>query len=155
MAVYRKGWSRTQKILSSFGLPFAIAGIVLLVLTPLKTDQKNFYIGMVIFALSTLAFVKSLFDFKNVPSGKPAMVRLYRWSRNPQWIAFAAAVLSFGVMVDSYLIMLLVFVRIILNHSRILGEEHACREIFGGAFQDYMKKVPRHFWFIRQFYGCL
>jgi protein-S-isoprenylcysteine O-methyltransferase Ste14 len=140
----RADWTRQQRTISAISGPFALVGIVLITLTPLKLGQPIFLVGTLIYLGGFLAFVRSLFDFKNAPAGKPATDGLYRWSRNPQWVAFALVVLSTGLMVGSFAAIGFLSVRIALNHARILGEERACIQAYGDAYLDYMQKVPRY-----------
>jgi protein-S-isoprenylcysteine O-methyltransferase Ste14 len=140
----RAGWTQGQRIASAVGLPFALVGIVLIVLTPLKIGQPIFLVGLVVYLLGTLAFVRSLFDFRNAPKNQPATAGLYRWSRNPQWVAFALVILSTGLMVGSWVAIGFLSVRIVLNHYRILGEERACLQAYGDTYREYMHKVPRY-----------
>jgi protein-S-isoprenylcysteine O-methyltransferase Ste14 len=140
----RKGWRKSQRIMASLGLPFALVGMVLLVLTPLKPEGPIFTIGLVGYGLATLAFVKSLYDFNNSPPDEPATEGLYQWSRNPQWVSFVVLILSMAMMVGSWVIAGLFTARVVLNHFRILGEEKACLEVYGDAYQAYMQEVPRY-----------
>ena len=139
----RSGWTEEQRILSTAGLPFALAGLVLIVFTPLKTGRPIFLVGTLLYALSFAGFVIALFNFKNTPPDRPVTKGLYRFSRNPQWVMFAGALLGMGMTVGSGAVLLLFSVRIACNHFRILGEEKACLERYGEAYREYMARVPR------------
>ncbi len=140
----RTGWTRTQRIASIIGLPFALAAMLLIVLAPLKLGRPIFLVGLAIYFPGVFAFVLALFDFKKAPADMPATHGMYRWSRNPQWAAFGLVVLSTGLMVGSLAAIGLLSVRIALNHFRILGEERACLSAYGDAYLDYMERVPRY-----------
>ena len=140
----RSGWSQEHRRIATLSLPFGLTGLVLVVLSPLKIGEPVFFIGAVVYLVGTVSFVMALLDFRNAPPGKPATSGLYRWSRNPQIFSSALAVLSTGLMVGSLVAILLLSVRIVLNHFRVLGEERACLSKYGDEYRAYMKKVPRY-----------
>lgn len=140
----RTGWTEKQRYASAIGLPFALIGLLLIIITPLKLSRPIFPIGLAIYLLALIAFVRSISDFRNTPEGQPATEGMYRWSRNPQWVAFSLVVLSTALMVGSLAAIGFLSIRIALNHFRILGEERRCISIYGDTYLEYMKRVPRY-----------
>lgn len=143
----RTGWTRRQRILSAIGLPFALAGVVLLILTPLKIGHPVFGLGLTMYGLGFLGFVIALMDFRYAPLDRPATAGSYRFSRNPQWVSFALTLVGVGAAVGSGIICLLFGVRIFFNHFRILGEERALLAQYGDAYRAYLNQVPRYLLF--------
>jgi protein-S-isoprenylcysteine O-methyltransferase Ste14 len=137
----RSGWTKKQQTYVRIGFPFAIAGMVLIILTPLKVGQAIFTLGIVGYLFGFAGFIIALINFKNTPMDQPASKGLYRISRNPQWVSFAIAILSMSLTVVAFLCL---FVRVVFNHYRILGEEKACLEQYGDTYRQYMNDVPRY-----------
>ena len=140
----RSGWTQEQRILGAVGLPFALAGLVLIIFTPLKMGQPVFLLGSAMYGLGLVGFVTALFDFRNTPPDRPVTGGLYKYSRNPQWVTFATALLGTSVAVGSWSAFLLLGVRVVFNHFRILGEERSCLKQYGDVYGGYMESVPRY-----------
>ena len=143
----RSGWTRQQRSFSAVGLPFAIAGLILVVFTPLKIGTPIFILGTFGFLLGFAGFVVSLYQFKKAPVDQPATEGLYRISRHPQWVTFALTLLGISVALGSWTVFLLLGARVVFNHFRILGEESACIERYGEPYRQYLEEVPRYFLF--------
>lgn len=138
------GWTLEQARPAKIGLPFALAGLVLISLSPLKTDLPIFWIGLILALIGEIGFISSLHTFNTTPPGDPVTAGLYKFSRNPQWVTFAVVMIGFSLMVGSWTILLLLAVRIIMNHFRILGEELALEQQYGDPYQKYLMSVPRY-----------
>ncbi len=141
------GWTEGQARPAKIGLPFALAALILIIFIPLKIDLPVFWIGLVLALVGQAGFVYSLHSFNITPLGEPVTVGLYKISRNPQWVAFAIIMIGFSLMVGSWTVLILLSVRVIMNHFRILGEEHALEIQYGQSYLDYKKSVPRYFLF--------
>lgn len=57
--------------------------------------------------------------------------------------------IGFSLMVGSWTVLILLMVRIIMNHFRILGEERALELQYGESYLDHKKSVPRYFVFFQ------
>jgi protein-S-isoprenylcysteine O-methyltransferase Ste14 len=141
------GWTIDQARLAKIGLPFALSALILLPFTSLKYPLPVFWTGLVLYLVGFAGFVYSLHTFNTTPLDKPATRGLYSVSRNPQWVTFAATLIGIRLMVGSWTIFLLVSVRIIMNHFRILGEERALEKQYGKSYLDYKKSIPRYMLF--------
>jgi protein-S-isoprenylcysteine O-methyltransferase Ste14 len=138
------GWTIDQARPAKIGLPFALAALILLPFTPLKFDQSLFWVGVILYLLGFGGFIYSLHSFNITPLGQPVTDGLYKISRNPQWVAFAFTLIGISLMVASWTILILVSVRIIMNHFRILGEEQALEDQYGEPYLEYKRAVPRY-----------
>jgi protein-S-isoprenylcysteine O-methyltransferase Ste14 len=143
----RTGWTDGQAAAAKIGLPFALAAMVLIIFTPLKFDLPVFWIGLIFTLISQVGFVYALHTFNTTPLDEPATSGLYKISRNPQWVAFILTMIGFSLMVASWTVLILLMVRIIMNHFRILGEERALELQYGESYLDYKSSVPRYFVF--------
>ena len=141
----KSGWTLEQARLAKIGFPFALAALFLLPFISLKIDQPIFWVGLILYLVGFVGFVYSLHTFNITPLGEPVTGGLYKFSRNSQWVAFAVILLGISLMVGSWTILVLISVRIIMNHFRILGEEKALAEQYGQSYLDYKESVPRYF----------
>jgi protein-S-isoprenylcysteine O-methyltransferase Ste14 len=141
------GWTLEMARPAKIGLPFALAALILIIFTPLKIGQTIFWAGLILSLIGQVGFIHSLHSFNITPLGEPVTDGLYKISRNPQWVAFAVVMIGFSLMVGSWTVLFLLTMRIVMNHFRILGEEHALEEEYGDQYRIYKDSVPRYFIF--------
>lgn len=141
------GWTEGQARYARIGLPFALAAMLLIIFTPLAIDKPIFWVGLVLALIGQVGFFYALHSFNVTPLDQPVTSGLYRLSRNPQWVAFAVILLGFSLMVGSWTVLGLMFVRLALNHFRILGEERALEAHYGKAYLEFKRDIPRYFIF--------
>jgi protein-S-isoprenylcysteine O-methyltransferase Ste14 len=68
----------------------------------------------------------------------------YRWSRNPQYVAFAAMYIGLSLAVNSaWPLALLPLVFVLLVVAVVTREERHLRAQFGAAYDDYCRRVGR------------
>ncbi|MCJ7716441.1 MAG: hypothetical protein MUO54_07975 [Anaerolineales bacterium] len=140
-------WTKNQATMAKIGLPFALAGMILVLVTPLKINLPVFWIGLALYLIGFAGFLISLKNFNSTPLTEPIVRGLYKFSRNPQWVAFAITIIGTSFMVGSWAAFLLFLVRVILNHFRILGEERALEIQYGESYLVYKKSIPRYLLF--------
>jgi protein-S-isoprenylcysteine O-methyltransferase Ste14 len=68
---------------------------------------------------------------------------LYRYSRNPQYVASIMGYLGIGVAAGSWIVAVLVGLAILVYSLMPLAEEPWLRKSFGKAYDDYMRTTPR------------
>ncbi len=141
------GWTLEQARPARIGLPFALAAMILLPFHALVIGQPIFRVGLALFLVGYAGFFYSLHSFNITPLREPVTDGLYKISRNPQWVAFALILLGISLMVGSWTVLILITVRIIMNHFRILGEEKALAGQYGETYQSYKSQVPRYLLF--------
>jgi protein-S-isoprenylcysteine O-methyltransferase Ste14 len=142
------GWSKTERMMSLAGKPFALTALGLVIFTPLKLGQSVFWIGGAIFLLGLVVMFIALFDYRYTPADQAVERGLYRYSRNPQWFGLMLIFIGAGVMVGSGIAVLCILGAIIFYHFRILGEERACLAAYGEPYREYLEQVPRYFAFL-------
>lgn len=138
------GWTLEMARPAKIGLPFALAAMLLIIFSPLKISQPIFWIGLALALIGQSGFIYALHSFNITPLGEPVTDGLYRISRNPQWVTFAAVMVGFSLMVGSWTVLALLTVRVVMNHFRILGEERALEDQYGDAYREYKEAVPRY-----------
>lgn len=68
---------------------------------------------------------------------------LYRYSRNPQYVASIIGYLGIGIAAGSWLIWMLVALAVLVYSLMPLAEEPSLRKTFGADYDAYMKTTPR------------
>ncbi|MGB2955364.1 MAG: methyltransferase [Anaerolineales bacterium] len=143
----RANWTKKQSRMAQVGLPFALAGMILVLFTPLKIYQPVFCGGLALYIIGFCGFLISLHNFNSTPLSEPVVGGLYKISRNPQWVAFAITIIGTSIMVGSWTAVFLFLVRVIMNHFRILGEERALEIQYGESYLVYKNSIPRYLFF--------
>ena len=143
----RSGWTRNQEILSRAGKLFIVSWLVIVVLTPLTTDNAVFFLGLALYALGLAGFAFALSNFRDTPPDRPVTRGFYRISRNPQQASILVAFLGISLAVGSWLAVLLIAAGGVAAHVRVLAEEKTCLEQYGESYRRYMEEVPRYFLF--------
>ena len=70
---------------------------------------------------------------------------IYRWTRNPQYLGYYCLLLGSAVASGSAIAFLFVIIFIILIHAGVvLVEEPHLRQVFGGDYETYMRRVARY-----------
>jgi protein-S-isoprenylcysteine O-methyltransferase Ste14 len=141
------GWTDSQARYARIGLPFALGAMILILFTPLAIGKPVFWVGLALALIGQVGFFSALHSFNITPLNEPVTSGLYRVSRNPQWVAFAIILLGFSLMVGSWTVLVLLSVRLTMNHFRILGEERALEGQYGEAYLQFKKAVPRYLLF--------
>jgi len=68
---------------------------------------------------------------------------LYRYSRNPQYVASIMGYLGIGVAAGSWIVAGLVALAVVVYSLMPRAEEPSLRKSFGAAYDDYMRTTPR------------
>ena len=110
------------------------------------------WLGGSVLAVGVTLFVWALYIFARARTGimldQPAMQLVrhgpYRWSRNPQYVAFVAMYLGATLLFNSiWPIVALPIVCLAVSLGAIAGEERYLSARFGQHFDEYRKRVPR------------
>lgn len=96
-----------------------------------------YILGLALCAVSVLHF--SAPDAAGLNTGG-----IYRFSRNPMYLAYFVCFLGMALLTRSLLLFLLVVVFQAAAHWIILAEERWCEETFGAAYLQYKKSVRRY-----------
>jgi protein-S-isoprenylcysteine O-methyltransferase Ste14 len=143
----RSKWSKKHRIYFVIGKSLAFVCLILIIFTPLKTESNLFIPGIVTYALGMAGFSTALIDYKNTPLDRPVTQGIYRITRHPQ--VFSLFILTLGICMatGSWLVLFMLVLSALFNHSRNLEEEKACLERYGESYSNYMKRVRRYFLF--------
>ena len=118
--------------------------LIYLFFATIKLNSVFNYIGLIIFIIGTLLYMKSIIDFAKPQDNGINKNGLYKYSRNPMYVAFFIYFLGCSFFINSipYFIVLIIFQ--ISVHYLILSEERWCIKEFGEEYINYMKRVRRY-----------
>ena len=110
---------------------------------PLKIDTAWFWIGVVVFGIGIIFTVITMFNFASTPYDQPVVKGMYRFSRHPVQVLAIIMSLGIGIATTSWIIIVASVVLALLSYPTFLAQEHACLEMYGNAYRDYISRTPR------------
>jgi len=102
-------------------------------------------VGAVVLAMGSLGFRRSC--GQEVNSLRTA--GLYRVTRNPQIVLGFLIVLGVIVRRPSWYTVAWVLLYGVMAHLMVMTEEEHLRDVFGGTYDEYCRRVPRYLWLRR------
>lgn len=109
-----------------------------------ETETIFFKIGSVIYCLGVLLLILATISFAKPKDNDVIQSGLYRFSRNPMYVAFFVYLLGCVLLTASIILSLELFFFQLSAHWIILAEERWCIKNFGEKYIRYMKKVRRY-----------
>ena len=79
----------------------------------------------------------------DVPPTRVVTEGPYRFTRNPMYLAHLIFMLGLAVTLHSWVALIVLVVRAIWFHQRVVADEARLVERFGAAYTDYMRAVKR------------
>ena len=110
----------------------------------IQSDSMVNIVGFISFILGTFLYIISMYSFARPQSDGLNNKGLYRFSRNPMYVAFFLYFLGIALITESILYLIVVIIFQISVHYIILSEERACLSEFGTAYEEYMNEVNRY-----------
>ena len=104
-----------------------------------------FYAGLAIYLLGLVLCAVCMRDFARPAASGMNTKGLYRYSRNPMYLAYFVCFLGIAFLTKSMVFFLILVMFQTAAHWIILSEERWCFERFGKVYQDYKDKVRRYF----------
>jgi len=144
----RSGWSVKQRVFFIVGKVFSLACLILIILTPLKTNSSAFIVALILYATGLAGLVASMLNFRDTPLGQPVTKGVYRMSRHPQIVALFVIFLGICGAIGSWAALLTLAVSKLFQHFGILAEEEVCLRQYGESYRAYIEQVPRYFLFL-------
>jgi protein-S-isoprenylcysteine O-methyltransferase Ste14 len=147
----------TRSVIAFLALPGMVAfAIPAAWLWYTKHTQLAQPLGLLLFAFGVIALLWCVRDFYVsgkgtlapwAPPEKLVTVGLYRYSRNPMYVAVALMLLGWGVSFGSWGLFVYTFMVVIAFHLRVtFCEEPWLARTHGQEWQHYAARVPRWFW---------
>ena len=110
----------------------------------ISNDSYWFYAGLVIYGLGIMLCLVSIINFAYPTKKGINLTGLYRFSRNPMYMAYFICFLGCVLLTQSVLLLALLIIFQISAHWIILSEERWCIKKFGEEYINYMNKVRRY-----------
>jgi protein-S-isoprenylcysteine O-methyltransferase Ste14 len=138
------GYSAREKfftvVASIAPYPFMLATVW----TPFTAKLPLLGVGVALYLLGMALFAVSLKIVIKTPPDESFSVGPYRFSRNPLYLAATIVFMGICIATASIMLALYLAIAVLPQHFMILAEERICREKYGMAFENYMKRVPRY-----------
>jgi len=99
--------------------------------------------GWVLYGLGLLMIVFSMLQFSLEDTGLHTN-GIFRFSRNPIYVGYFLIYMGIGLLVGSWLYLLLAVFYQISCHYVVLSEERWCEEVYGQKYRNYKTKVHRY-----------
>ena len=100
-----------------------------------------FYAGVAIYLLGLALCAISMRDFARPDANGMNTKGLYRYSRNPMYVAYFVCFLGIAFLTKSMIFILILVMFQTAAHWIILSEERWCLEKFGKSYQDKTIKI--------------
>lgn len=104
----------------------------------------QFYLGLICYILGLCLCVITMVCFSSPDSTGLNINGIYKFSRNPMYIAYFICFVGMALLTQSLILLGLILVFQISAHWIILAEERWCIEKFGIAYKQYMENVRRY-----------
>jgi len=134
----------TERIMYLIYQASTILIIVYTFFLKVNIEITGFNTGLVVYILGVLLFFLSTVDFARPNENGINQSGLYRFSRNPMYIAYFIYFLGCVLLTKSTILLVLLCIFQISAHWIILSEERWCIRKFGEEYIQYMKKVRRY-----------
>lgn len=118
--------------------------VVYLFFLKIQTSRLWLAVGLPVYGLGVLLLVLSALGFSRAREDGFSQTGLYRFSRNPMYVAYFVYFLGCALLSRSLLFFVLLCVFQLSCHWIILSEERWCRQRYGEAYLLYCQKVRRY-----------
>lgn len=118
--------------------------IVYVFFLKIRLTTPWFYMGLAVYISGVLLLVVSCIHFARPMESGLNTEGVYRFSRNPMYVAYFLYFLGCCMLTGSYVLLAVLLVFQLSAHWIILAEERWCGEVFGEAYGQYKKDVRRY-----------
>lgn len=110
---------------------------------PLKTGSAWLYTGLLLFVISLLMSIATLFNIASSSNDKPVTKGVYRISRHPMYFSGFLMFISIAISCASWVVFLCGVLWIVIWQIVVPTEERLLIEKYGDDYREYMKRTPR------------
>jgi protein-S-isoprenylcysteine O-methyltransferase Ste14 len=148
-----KAYKRAQKFAplekskQGYYILYQICQVLLLILpffNRLQLSTWQEYLGIFFYGIGLAVIGLSIYFFIQSNSAGFSQAGIYQFSRHPMYVGYFSFYLGLGLMMSSFLYLVVLMIFQICTHQIILAEEKWCLETFGTNYSEYMKKVRRY-----------
>ena len=120
--------------------PFMIATVW----TPLTPMLPFLCLGISLYLVGIVLFAASFRVILQTPHDEPFRAGPYRFTRNPLYVSATMVFIGICIATANLVLAGYLAIAVLSQHLMILAEERICREKYGMAFENYLKRVPRY-----------
>jgi len=132
-----------EKILSNVLIVVMFGSFIYSVFMPFKIGTIWFSFGFIVYVAGLILIMITMLNFATTPLDKPVTKGVYRYSRNPMFIAWFLIYFGIAIACISWLyILITILFIIIVNHSSTF-EEAITLKHYGKPYKEYMEKTPK------------
>ena len=135
--------SKTEKAISYSITSLDFLAMIYSVFLPLKLWTPWFYVGLPVALIGISGIIMALVNWATTPPDAPITRGLYRYSRNPAYVADVLIHLGVGIAAASWLFLVYSVVYMVGISAYIRAEEEGCLEKYGDSYREYMNRTPR------------
>lgn len=134
---------KRDRFISNFLVVVMFGSFFYSIFVPFKIGTFWFYFGLIIYLLGNLLLIIAMINFATTPPDKPVTKGVYRFSRNPMFIAFFLFYfgIAFACVSWVYFVITILFILIMLHLSPF--EEAITLGHYGKEYREYMKRTPK------------
>ena len=115
---------------------------------PLPDSQVISIVSIIIFAIGLIILFIAWFGLGTnrslgLDKNKLNTGGLYKFSRNPQLVAYGIMLVSFVIMFFSWLTIIWILLYFIVSYFMVKSEEEFLEQKYGQEYKEYCKSVPR------------
>ena len=123
--------------------------MIVTVWTPFTSALPILYIGISLYAIGMVLYTASLKAIIRASSDELFARGPYRYTRNPLYVAATIVFMGICFATGNILLAGYLAVAVVPQHFMILAEERICKDRYGSAFEEYLKRVPRYLFIAR------
>lgn len=122
--------------------------IIVTIWVPLISNKVLLFFGLLIYLLGLALCAASLRVIIKTQPDEPFAAGPYRFSRNPMYLSSTIVFLGICLATANLVLLGYLALSVWLQHFMILAEERICREKYGGAYEGYLRQVPRYLFLV-------
>ncbi len=123
---------------------FTVAVLLAPLALSVRTDGPLFWPGLAVYVAGLALDARATWDFCHPDADGLCRRGLYRFSRNPMYVAYFAVLLGCCLLTASPVLAALLVGFQVSGHALVLAEERWCRETFGAAYDAYRQSARRY-----------
>ena len=132
-----------DKLINLFSMILYIGIMIFSIFIPLKLGSIWFYVGLALFVLG-MSFIIPEVQLFFRKKGQLLTKGFYCISRHPIYVMVDICWIGIAVATASWVLLALIVIYMMIVHFLMIAEERLCREKYGNAYREYIKKTPRY-----------
>jgi len=134
---------RKDKIISQLLVIAMFVSFFYSIFVPFKLGTIWFYIGLLVYLIGLFLITLTIIDFATTPIDKPVTKGVYKYSRNPMFIAFFLLYAGIAISCISWVYAVLTILFILIVNYLSPFEEAITLGHYGKPYKEYMMRTPK------------